>query len=74
MSVDKSLKTKGKLTRPRNVFTRVERISILKEEGRWSPADSVFGIPKVKTGKVKIRKKSAKKAEAEASAEKTAKK
>ena len=62
MSVDKSLKTKGKLIRPRNVFTRVERIKILKEEGKWNSSLSVFGIPKVKTIKVKRKAKSEKKA------------
>ncbi len=62
MSIDKSLKTKGKLVRPRNVFTRTERIKILKAEGKWEPTMSVFGIPKVKTVKVKRKAKSEKKA------------
>ncbi|MFN3531125.1 MAG: small basic protein [Candidatus Brocadia sp.] len=62
MSVDKSLKTKGKLVRPRNVFTRIERIKILKGEGKWDPTMSVFGIPKVKTVKLKRKSKSEKKA------------
>ncbi|GAN34709.1 MAG: small basic protein [Candidatus Brocadia sp. AMX2] len=62
MSIDKSLKTKGKLVRPRNVFTRVERIKILKGEGKWEPTMSVFGIPKVKTVKLKRKTKSEKKA------------
>lgn len=72
MSIDKSLKMKGKLVRPRNVFTRVERIKILKEEGRWEPTMSVFGIPKVKSVKIKRKGKSEKKAaKAEAAAEAT---
>ncbi|MEP9410310.1 MAG: small basic protein [Candidatus Brocadia sp.] len=62
MSIDKSLKTKGKLVRPRNVFTRIERIKILKGEGKWEPTMSVFGIPKVKTVKLKRKSKSEKKA------------
>lgn len=62
MSIDKSLKTKGKLVRPRNVFTRVERIKILKGEGKWEPTMSVFGIPKVKALKLKRKTKSEKKA------------
>ena len=61
MSVDKSLRTKGKLVRPRNVFSRIERIKILKEEGRWNPTLSVFGIPKVKAIKVKRKAKAEKK-------------
>jgi small basic protein (TIGR04137 family) len=72
MSIDKSLKLKGKLVRPRNVFTRVERIKILKEEGKWEPTMSVFGIPKVKSIKIKRKGKSEKKAaKAEAAAEAT---
>ena len=61
MSIDKSLKMKGKLVRPRNVFTRVERIKILKGEGKWDPTMSVFGIPKVKSVKIKRKGKSEKK-------------
>ena len=62
MSIDKSLKLKGKLVRPRNVFTRIERIKILKDEGKWEPTMSVFGIPKVKSVKIKRKGKSEKKA------------
>lgn len=61
MSIDKSLRTTGKLVRPRNVFTKVERIKLLKAEGKWNPAMSVFGIPKVKTIKIKRKAKSEKK-------------
>jgi len=72
MSIDKSLKMKGKLVRPRNVFTRVERIKILKDEGKWEPTMSVFGIPKVKSVKIKRKGKSEKKAaKAEAAVEAT---
>ena len=67
MSIDKSLRMKGKLVRPRNVFTRIERIKILKDEGKWEPTMSVFGIPKVKAVKIKRKGKSEKKvAKAEA--------
>ena len=62
MSIDKSLKTKGKLARPRNVFTRIERIKMLKDEAKWTPTMSVFGIPKVRAFKVKRKGKSEKKA------------
>ena len=72
MSIDKSLRMKGKLVRPRNVFTRIERIKILKDEGKWEPSMSVFGIPKVKSVKIKRKGKSEKKAaKAEAAAEAT---
>ena len=66
MSIDKSLKTSGKLARPRNVLTRIERIKMLKEEGRWNPSVSVFGIPKVKVAKVRQKGKTAEKKDATA--------
>jgi len=47
MSIDRSLKIKGALTRHRNVLSRVERIEQLKEEEKWQEGDSTFGLPKV---------------------------
>jgi small basic protein (TIGR04137 family) len=47
MSIDRSLKIKGALSRHRNVLKRGERIEHLKDEERWSEDDSVFGLPKV---------------------------
>ncbi len=47
MSVDRSLKIKGALTRHRNVLSRTERIEQLKDEEKWQEGDSVFGLPKV---------------------------
>ena len=47
MSIDRSLKIKGALSRHRNVLTRAERIEQLKEEERWSEEDSLLGLPKV---------------------------
>ncbi len=55
MSIDKSLITKGKLARHRNVLTRAERIKVLINENLWKDGRSVFGLPKVKT--LKVRKK-----------------
>jgi len=55
VSIDKSLITKGKLTRHRNVLTRAERIKVLTNENLWEDGRSVFGLPKVKT--LKVRKK-----------------
>ena len=47
MSIDRSLKIKGALSRHRNVLSRAERIEKLKEEERWNEGDSVLGLPKV---------------------------
>jgi small basic protein (TIGR04137 family) len=72
MSLHKSLVTKGKLVRQRNVFTRTERLEILKKDRRWKEGDSVFNLPKVKTAikvkKAKVKKEAAEGAEGAAAA------
>lgn len=57
MSIDRSLKIKGALSRHRNVLTRAERIERLKDEELWSGEQSVFGLPKVANRKVHTAKK-----------------
>ena len=57
MTIDKSLKIKAGATKQRNVLTRAERLSQLKENERWSEEDSVYGIPKVSVQKVALKKK-----------------
>lgn len=47
MSIDRTLKIKGALSRHRNVLTRAERIEKLKDEERWPDGQSVLGLPKV---------------------------
>ncbi|MHC4621414.1 MAG: small basic protein [Planctomycetota bacterium] len=47
MSVDRSLKIKGALSRHRNVLSRAERVERLKDEEKWGEGDSVLGLPKV---------------------------
>jgi small basic protein (TIGR04137 family) len=67
MSIDKSLISKSKLVRQRNVLTRPERIKHLMDEGLWDEKKSVYGLPKVKITKVKKKarvKKTAEVAEA----------
>ena len=60
MSIDRSLKIKGALSRHRNVLTRAERIAQLKEDERWSEEDSLLGLPKVANRKSHAGRKSAK--------------
>ena len=60
MSMDKSLISKGKLKRQRNVLTRAERIDRLVEEERWQEGESVFGLAKVRSI---VHKRSKKKSE-----------
>ena len=69
MSLDRSLKTKGALSRHRNVLTRAERIEKLKDEERWEDGDEVLGLPKVSNRKAHTGKKGGDKdAKAEAEA------
>lgn len=58
MSVDRSLKLKNALVRHRNVLSRAERITTLKDEERWNEGDSVLGLPKVAHRKSMAGKKS----------------
>ncbi|MBN1846183.1 MAG: small basic protein [Sedimentisphaerales bacterium] len=71
MSLDRSLKSSDALSRHRNVLTRMERLEILVDEGRWSEQNnSVFGLPKVAHRKLAAGKKTKKKdAEEEKAAE-----
>ncbi len=60
MSIDKSLIVRGRLGRSRSVFSRAERVKILGEEGRWNQEESVFGLPKVKSVRLKKKPKAEK--------------
>lgn len=69
MSIHKSLKSKGKLVRMRNVLNRWERIETLMKESKWGEeTDSPYGLPKVRVLKIKKRGKEPKKKEDEEAA------
>jgi small basic protein (TIGR04137 family) len=57
MTIDKSLKVKRGTNSNRSVMTRVERLRILLENGRWSEGDSPLGIPKTRVRKLVMKKK-----------------
>jgi len=57
MSLHKSLKTRNKHARGRNVLRREERLERLQQDERWSAGQSVFGLPKVRIKLVAPRKK-----------------
>ncbi|HPS54397.1 MAG TPA: small basic protein [Sedimentisphaerales bacterium] len=57
MSIDRSLKVKGALTRHRNVLTRAERIEKLQENERWTEGEPLVGLPKVANRKISAGKK-----------------
>jgi small basic protein (TIGR04137 family) len=48
MSLDKSLKKGTSLARARNVLSRAERLALLQEDERWSPAAGIYNLPKTK--------------------------
>ncbi len=49
MSLDRSLKTSGKLSQKRSVLTRAERIAKLSETKRLDPAKGqALGLPKTR--------------------------
>lgn len=57
MSIDKSLKRKGGMTRSRCVLTRAERIAKMIENGKWNDSSSPFGLPKTRVQKIVLKKK-----------------
>ncbi len=65
MSIDKSLKRKGGMTRNRCVMKRSERILKMMEDGKFADGQSPFGLPKTRVAKTIIGKKKKKKAKEE---------
>jgi small basic protein (TIGR04137 family) len=63
VTIDKSLKRKGRLARSRNVLKREERIAFLKSDERWPEGRSPLGLPKVRVTKSTVGKKKKKKKE-----------
>ena len=64
MSIDKSLKRKGGMSKQRCVLTRAERIAKMMENGNFGDR-SPYGLPKTRVQKVVLKKK-AKKEEGDA--------
>lgn len=62
MTIDKSLKSKGRLARTRSVLTRGERIKQMKSDDRWTDGQSPFGLPKLRIVRLVVGKKKKKKA------------
>lgn len=56
MSVHPSLRSKGKGKRSRSVLKRFERLKELLEKEKWTVGNSIFGLPKVKTLRRKLKK------------------
>lgn len=56
MTVHPSLSSKGKGKRIRSVLKRFERLKDLIEKEKRKPEDSIFGLPKIKTLRLKAKK------------------
>ena len=63
MSLHASLRIDPTRTRHRNVLKRHERIQRLIEWEKWNDRESAFGLPKVKSLKIKVKKIKEEKAE-----------
>ncbi len=66
MSIHPSLRSTEKDKKPRSVLKRAERLKMMAEKGKWQEGDDVFGLPKIKTVRIKIKKEKAEKVEAAA--------
>lgn len=75
MSIHPSLNSSEKDKKPRSVLKRIERLRMMIGKGQWKEGDNVYGLPKIKTVRIKIKKEKAQIAEvatAEAAATETA--
>jgi small basic protein (TIGR04137 family) len=57
MSMHPSLKATEKGKKARSVLKRIERIKSMIDKEKWQEGDAVYGLPKIKTVKIKIMKK-----------------
>ncbi len=62
MSIHPSLTISEKDKKTRSVLKRIERIRSMQEKGAWKEGDSVYGLPKMKTLRIKIKKEKVEKA------------
>lgn len=59
MSIHSSLRTAGRGRKFRSVLKRYERLRVLKDKNLWSEDRPVFGIPKVKQQRIRVKKEKA---------------
>jgi len=63
MSIHPSLRLSDKTKKQRSVLKRTERLKAMMEKGAWKEGEDVFGLPKIKTLRIKIKKEKVEKAE-----------
>ena len=68
MAIHPSLNSSEKDKRPRSVLKRIERLRTMMDKNQWKEGDDIYGLPKIKTVRIKIKKEKAEKAEAAATA------
>lgn len=68
MSQHPSLRMDSVGAKHRNVLKRFERIDKLKEQNKWQDRATVFGLPKIKSMKIKVKKTKEAAAEGEGAA------
>lgn len=59
MTQHPSLRSSGKSKQHRSVLKRFEKLKHLIEKGEWEEGRSIFGLPKIKLLKFKIKKEKA---------------
>lgn len=62
MSIHPSLTISEKDKKARSVLKRIERIRLMQEKGNWKQGDAVYGLPKIKSLRIKIKKEKVEKA------------
>lgn len=71
MSMHPSLNISDKDKKQRSVLKRTERIRMMMEKGQWKEGDKVYGLPKIKSLRIKIKKEKVEKAAEATTAEGT---
>lgn len=56
MSIHPSLSSSEKDKKARSVLKRTERLRTMQQKGEWKEGDRVYGLPKIKTIRIKIKK------------------
>lgn len=61
MSIHPSLALSDKGKKQRSVLKRTERLRLMMGKSQWKEGDDVYGLPKIKTVRIKIKKEKAEK-------------
>lgn len=62
MSIHPSLAISEQDKKQRSVLKRTERIRMMQDKGQWKEGDRVYGLPKIKSTRIKIKKEKVEKA------------